>query len=63
MVATTPLTLTQPCSTQSSASRREHMPNSAMRLFSREVGRPPTVPVAGAGTWRTGATKAPEATR
>ena len=35
--ATSPLTLTQPLAIQSSASRREHRPSSAMRLFSRDV--------------------------
>src|SRR6478736_423689 len=38
MGATWPLTRTQPLEIQSSASRREHMPSSAMRLFRREVG-------------------------
>ena len=41
MGATSPLTLTQPLAIQSSASRREHKPSSAMRLFKREVS-PPT---------------------
>src|SRR6185312_5616559 len=40
MGATSPLTLTQPLSIQSSASRREHRPSSAMRLFSRVVVAP-----------------------
>jgi hypothetical protein len=35
ITATSPLTLTQPFSTHSSASRREHMPISAMRLLMR----------------------------
>ena len=37
MVAATPLTLTQPLPIQSSASRREASPSSAMRLFSLSV--------------------------
>jgi hypothetical protein len=40
MGATSPLTLTQPWAIQSSASRREHRPSSAMRLFRREVAMP-----------------------
>src|SRR3954468_16116460 len=36
--ATAPSTRTQPLAIQSSASRREPMPSSAMRLFRREVG-------------------------
>jgi hypothetical protein len=63
MVATWPLTLTQPLAIQSSASRREHRPRSAMRLFRRTVSVGPATRVrvpAGAGARRM-APEGPEA--
>ena len=63
--ATWPLTFTQPWAIQSSASRREHRPSSAMRLFRRELTMPFTVIVADArsGACLMGATNEPDAVR
>ena len=49
--ATRPLTVTQPLSIHSSASRREAMPSSAMRLFRRTV---PLAPWAAVLAWPAG---------
>src|SRR3954471_6914015 len=54
MGATAPSTFTQPLAIQSSASRREHRPSSAMRLFSRVVLPAGAAGGSGIGTKRGG---------
>src|SRR3954469_14769698 len=50
MGATAPSTFTQPLAIQSSASRREHRPSSAMRLFRRVVAPAGAAGESGIGT-------------